>query len=81
MDSPHQVIAPDEARDTMGCDDNQQDVASADAAKSNALSTEIFDCESLTKPLVDVATAFQSLTELTKDMDMKGEDIENKVEK
>ena len=40
---PHQFIAPDEARDPMGSDDNEQDAASNDAARAKALSVEVFD--------------------------------------
>lgn len=41
--SPHQFIAPDEARDPMGSDDNEQDAASNDAARSKILSAEVCD--------------------------------------
>merc|ERR1740138_1753573 len=43
--SPHQFIAPDEARDPMGSDDSEQDAASNDAARSKILSAEVFDSE------------------------------------
>ena len=65
MDSPHHVISPDEARASVGCDDNEKDVASSNSAKPNILSTGIFEYESLAKSLVEVATAFKSLAEVT----------------
>jgi tRNA-binding EMAP/Myf-like protein len=48
--SPHQFIAPDEARDPMGSDDNEQDAASNDAARSKILSAEVFDSEDVPSP-------------------------------
>ena len=41
--SPHQVVAPDEARDAMGSDATEQDASSIDAARSKFLSAEVFD--------------------------------------
>ena len=41
--SPHQFIAPDKACDAMGSDDNEQDAANNDAARSKILSAEVFD--------------------------------------
>jgi len=42
----HQFIAPDEARDSMGSDDSEQDAAHNDAAmRSKILSAETFDSE------------------------------------
>merc|ERR1712048_929633 len=43
--SPHQFIAPDEARDPMGSDDTEQDAAHNDAERSKILSHEVFDSE------------------------------------
>merc|ERR1712048_799966 len=43
--SPHQFIAPDEARDPMGSDDTEQDAAHNDAERSKILSREVFDSE------------------------------------
>jgi len=48
--SPHQFIAPDEARDAMGSDDNEQDAANNDAARSKILSAEVFDSEDVPSP-------------------------------
>jgi len=48
--SPHQSIAPDEARDPMGSDDSEQDAASNDAARSKILSAEVFDSEDVPSP-------------------------------
>merc|ERR1719146_434209 len=48
--SPHQFIAPDEARDPMGSDDNEQDAANNDAARSKILSAEVFDSEDVPSP-------------------------------
>merc|ERR1719503_473958 len=48
--SPHQFIAPDEARDPMGSDDNEQDAASNDVARSKILSKEVFDSEDVPSP-------------------------------
>ena len=42
--SPHQFIAPDKACDAMGSDDNdEQDAANNDAARSKILSAQVFD--------------------------------------
>merc|ERR1740117_864859 len=48
--SPHQFIAADEARDPMGSDDNEQDAANNDAARSKILSAEVFDSEDVPSP-------------------------------
>ena len=48
--SPHQFIAPDEARDAMGSDDNEQNAASKDAARAKILSPEVFDSENVPSP-------------------------------
>ena len=39
--SPHQFIAPDKACDAMGSDDNEQDAANNDAARSKILSVTL----------------------------------------
>ena len=48
--SPHRFIAPDEARDPMGSEDNEHDAASHDAAWSKILSAEVFDSEDVSSP-------------------------------
>ena len=49
--SPHQFIAPDKACDAMGSDDNdEQDAANNDAARSKILSAEVFDSEDVPSP-------------------------------
>ena len=48
--SPHQFIAPDEGRDPMGSDDNEQGVASNDVALSNILAADVFDSEDVPSP-------------------------------
>jgi len=39
--SPHQFIVPDKACDVMGSDDNEQDAANNDAARSKILSVTL----------------------------------------
>ena len=48
--SPHQFIALDEARDPMGSDNNEQDAANNDTARSKILSAEVFDSEDVPSP-------------------------------
>ena len=48
--SPHQSIAPDDARDPMGSDDSEQDVASNDAVRSKMLAADVFDSGDVPSP-------------------------------
>ena len=48
--SPHQFIAPDEARVAMGSDDTEQDAANIDVDRSKILAAVVFDSEDVPSP-------------------------------